>query len=103
MRAGSPVPVLVMPLTPPQAVGDVVTGMAPVASGACSWRRWRPAWYSSARGGGGVGVALAVDAVVGRREDVVDLSERACFCNSFSGENLENSPNKVLEIEIELF
>ena len=36
---------------------------------------WRPAWHGSARRGGGVGVALAVDAVVCRREDVVDLSE----------------------------
>ena len=50
-------------------------GLAPVASGACSWRCRRPAWHSSARRGGGVGVALAVDAVVGCREDVVDLSE----------------------------
>ena len=75
MRAGSPVPVLEMSLMPPQAVGAVVTAVAPVASGACSRRRWRPAWHSSARGGGGVGVALAVDAVVGRREDVVDLCE----------------------------
>ena len=33
MRAGSPVPVLEMSLTPPQAVGAVVTGMASVASG----------------------------------------------------------------------
>ena len=67
---------LEMSLTPPEAVGAVFTALAPVASGACSWRRWRPAWHSSARGGGGVGVALAVDAVVGRREDVVDLCER---------------------------
>ena len=44
--------------------------------GACSRRRRRPARGGGARRGGGVGVALAVDAVVGRREDAVDLPER---------------------------
>ena len=51
-------------------------GRAPMVRGACSRRCRLPAWHGSARRGGGVGVALAVDAVVGRREDVVNLSER---------------------------
>ena len=81
VRAGSPVPVLEMPLMPPQAVGAAVT--APVASGACSWRRWRPAWHGSARGGGGVGVALAVDADA--ELEVTLLNQLAVTTNAATG------------------
>ena len=38
-------------------------GRVPFARGACLWRCRLPAWHGSARRGGGVGVALAVDAV----------------------------------------
>ena len=44
--------------------------------GSCSRRCRRPAQGGGARRGGGVGVALPVDAVVCCGEDVVDLSKR---------------------------
>ena len=62
---------------PDVTIGDAADGTMMVHQGAARSRRCRrPAWYGGARRGGGVGVALAVDAVVGRREDAVDLPER---------------------------
>ena len=68
--------VLEMSLMPPQVVGAVVGAVSPLVRGACSRRCRRPAWCGGVRRGGGVGVALAVDAVVGRREDAAHLSKR---------------------------
>ena len=45
--------------------------------GACSRRCRHTAWGGSARHGGGVGVALPVDAVVRCGEDAFDLVERS--------------------------
>ena len=56
----------------------VAAAKSPGVMGASSRRHRRPARRGGARRGGGVGVgvALAVDAAVGRREDSVDLPER---------------------------
>ena len=67
-----PDPMRKMLLMSLQAVAAVAAARSPVVMGACcSRRRRRPVRGSGARRGGGVGVALPVDAVVGRGEDAV--------------------------------